>query len=51
MISSYIHTTVFNNNKRIIDYVEENESISKADIAKVDLEIIQELEELYEEYE
>ena len=38
-------STIFN--KRIIDYVEECESISQKDIQKVDLEIIKELEELY----
>ncbi|HZL23004.1 MAG TPA: hypothetical protein VFC05_06750, partial [Nitrososphaeraceae archaeon] len=49
MISS-IHT-IFNN-KKIIDYIEEeDESVSLEDIAKVDLEIIQELEELYDDYE
>ena len=37
-------------NKKIIDYVE-GESVSQKDITKVDLEIIQELEELYEDYE
>ena len=43
MISS-IHSIL---NKRIIDYVEEGESVSQKDIQKVDLEIIQELKELY----
>lgn len=46
-------STIFNN-KKIIDYVvveAECESLSQKDIAKVDLEIIQELEELYEDYE
>ena len=42
MISS-IHTTVFN--KKIIDYVEE--SVTQEDIERVEAEIIQELEELY----
>ena len=50
MISSSIHTTIFN--KKIIDYVEEEgESVSQNDIAIVDFEIIQELEELYEDDE
>ena len=50
MISSSIHTTIFN--KKIIDYVEEEgESVSQKDIAIVDFEIIQELEELYEDDE
>jgi len=42
-------STVFN--KRIIDYIEEEEgeSVSQKDISKVDLEIIGELEELYED--
>ena len=49
MISS-IHTTIFN--KKIIDYVEEEgESVSQKNIAIVDFEIIQELEELYEDDE
>ena len=42
MISSF--STIFN--KKIIDYVEEGESVSQNDISKVDLEIIGELEEL-----
>ena len=46
--SSSIHTII---NKKIIDYVEECESITQRDIQKVDAEIIQELEELYEDYE
>ena len=46
MISS-IHS-IFN--KKIIDYVE-GESVNQRDINKVDLEIIQELEELYEDDE
>ena len=37
-------------NKKIIDYVE-GKCVSQKDITKVDLEIIQELEELYEDYE
>ena len=51
MISSSIHTTIFN--KKIIDYVEEEEgeSVSQKDISIVDFEIIQELEELYEDDE
>ena len=32
-------------------YYIEGESVSQKDIAKVDLEIIKELEELYEDYE
>ena len=39
-------STIFNN-KKIIDYVEEGESVSEKNIAIVDAEIIQELEELY----
>ena len=42
-------STIFN--KKIIDYVEEGESISQKDIAKVEAELIAELEELYEDYE
>lgn len=41
-------STIFN--KKIIDYVE-GESVNQIDIAKVDAEIIQELEELYEDDE
>jgi hypothetical protein len=38
------------NKKIIIDYVEEEgESVTQRDIEKVDLEIIRELEELYNE--
>jgi ferritin len=45
-------STIFNNNNKIIDYVEEeDESVSQKDIAKVDLELIRELEELYEDNE
>ena len=48
MISSSIHTTIFN--KKIIDYVEgEGESVSQKNIAIVDFEIMQELDELYED--
>ena len=50
MISS-ISTLFNNNNKKIIDYLEEEESISLDDITRVDFEIIAELEELYEDYE
>jgi hypothetical protein len=47
MISSSI-STIFNNNKKIIDHVEQEcESVSQKDIETVDLEIIKELEELY----
>lgn len=50
MISSSVHTTIFN--KKIIDYVEEEgEFVSQKDIAKVNAELIRELEELYEDNE
>ena len=41
-----IHT-IFNKS----EFIEEGESVSPKDIAKVDFEIIQELEELYEDNE
>ena len=47
MISSYVHT-IFN--KKIIDYVEEGESVSQKDIAIVEVELIAELEELISIY-
>ena len=47
MISSSIHT-IFN--KKIIDYVEEGESVSQKDIAIVEVELIAELEELISIY-
>ena len=47
MISSSISPIV---NKKI-ELIEEGESVSQNDIAKVDLEIIRELEELYEDEE
>jgi len=49
-MTSSIHTTIFNKKKRIIDYVE-GESITQEDIEKVDAEIIEELEELYNDEE
>ena len=48
--SSSIHPTIFNNNnKKIIDYVEEEEDefVNPKDITKIDTELIKELEELY----
>ena len=47
--SSSIHNTIFNNNnKKIIDYVkEEDEFVNPKDITKIDAELIKELEELY----